>query len=152
MGYPIPPESVYRCFKDIPDFAQWVSSYYQHGDLSSRDFAILEQTKGVTSKKPTTDTIPAEELQAITDFGPIAYETVLIESEHFISLFKKQMMKALFDPQIREDWGGHQVWCVYGEASTWLVHYTFWQLEKIDKSSEIKVKVIPGANHFVRRF
>ena len=145
--------------KDIPDeargpaFAKWVSSYYNHGDLSSQDFSQLKQREGDTSKKPTTDTISLEELLNIIDFGPVANcETSLLESEHFLSIYVKQTTKALFDPQIREDWGEHPVWFVYCEASIWNVHYTAWNLEKLDKASEINFKSIPGANHFVRRF
>ena len=145
--------------KDIPEeargpaFAKWVSSYFKHGDLSSRDFSQLEQLEGDPSKKPTTDTIPLEELLTITDFGPLAKcETVLIESEHLLSIYVKQTMKALFDPQIRKDWGEHPVWFVYCEATIWNVHYTAWKLEEKVKSSEVNFKVIPDANHFVRSF
>jgi hypothetical protein len=146
--------------KDVPEearasaFAKWVSSYYKHGDLSSRDFSQLEQRESDTSKKPTTDTIPLEELITLIDIGPSAKcEGFVIESENLISLYNKQTTKALFDPQIREDWGEHPVWFVYCEASIWNVHYAAWNLEKkVKKTSEISFKLIPGANHFVRRF
>jgi hypothetical protein len=158
FGFPIP-SGVHSHLKDIPveargpAFAKWVSSYFKHGDLSSRDFSQLEQHEGDTLKIPTTDTIPLEELLSITDFGPVANcERVLVESEHFLSICMKQMTKALFDPQIREDWGEHPVWFVYCEATIWNVHYTAWNLEEMDKTSEINFKAIPDANHFVRRF
>ena len=157
IGYPIP-SSVYLHLKDIPEeargfaFAKWVSSYYKHGDLSSRDFSQLNQREGDPSKKPTTDTIPLEELLTMIDFGPSANcETTLIDSQQFLSIYIKQTTKALFDPQIREEWGEHPVWCVYCEASIWNVHYTAWKLEEKVEASEINFKVIPGANHFVRR-
>ena len=146
---------------DIPEearpsaFAKWVSSYYKHGDFSSGDFSQLKQRHGEsdTSKKPTTDTIPLEELLTIADFGPAAKcEAFLIESQQFISVFINQTTKALFDPQIREHWGEHPVWFVYCEASVWNVQYAAWILKKMDKASEIKYKPIPGANHFVRCF
>ena len=136
-----------------PAFAKWVSSYYKHGDLSSRDFSKLNQREADSSKKPTTDTIPLEELFTLTDFGPAAkYETFIIDSQQFSSHFMKRTTKALFDPQIREDWGEHPVWFVYCEASFWQAVYAPWCLEKEDKTSEINFKPIPGANHFVRRF
>ena len=108
---------------------------------------------GDTSKKPTTDTIPLEELLTIIDFRPgTKGETFLIDSGHFFPAIMKQTTKALFDPQVREDWGGHPVWFVYCEASPWNVQYAVWMLEKKDKASEIKFKSVPGANHFVRHF
>ena len=159
LGFPIPSSGVFLPLKDMPKearasaFAKWVSSYYKHGDLSSRDFSQLNQREPDTSKKPTTDTIPLEELLTIADSGPgVKCETFLIESEHFLSVFIKQTMKALIDPQVREDWGEHPVWFVYCEASIWNVHYAAWNLEKKVKTSEINFKLIPGANHFVRRF
>ena len=147
MDHDIPEES------RGPAFAKWVSSYYKHGDLSSRDLSQLNQREGDTSKKPTTDTIPLEELLTITDFGSAAKcETFIIDSLlQVLSVFMNQTTKALFDQQIREDWGEHPVWFVYCEASSWNVHYAAWNLEKIDKASEIKFKLIPGANHFVCR-
>ena len=155
----MPSSGVYLPLKDIPKearafaFAKWVSGYYKHGDLSSRDFSQLNQRESDTSKKPTTDTIPIEELLTIADSGPGAkFETFLAESEAFLSVFMKQMTKALFDPQICEDWGEHPVWFVYCEASTWNVHYAAWNLEKKDKASKVNFKLVPGANHFVCRF
>ena len=146
---------------DVPEearpsaFAKWVSSYYKHGDFSSGDFSQLKlrQRESDTSKKPTTDTIPLEELLTIVDFGPgVKCETFLIESQQFISVFTNQTTKALFDPQIREDWGEHPVCFVYCEASIWNVQYAAWNLKKMDKASKINFKPVSGANHFVRRF
>jgi hypothetical protein len=135
-----------------PAFAKWVSSYYKHGDLSSRDFSQLNQREVDTSKKPTTDTIPLEELLTITDSGPAAKSEKFIVDSLQLSTFMNQMTKALFDPQIRKDWGGHPVWFVYCEASPWNAHYGAWKLEEKDKASEIKFKLVPGANHFVCQF
>ena len=149
---------MYLHLNDVPQeargiaFAKWVSSYYKHGDLSTRDFSQLEQREGDPSKKPTTDTIPLEEFLTIADFGAIANETVFIESEQLLSIYTKQTTKALFDPQIRDVWGEHSVWFVYCEASIWLAIYAAWNLEKMNKTSEINFKPIPGANHFVGRF
>jgi hypothetical protein len=113
----------------------------------------MKQREADTSKKPTCDNIPLEELLTIADIGPGAKcETFLIESLQFLTVFINQTMKALFDPQIREDWGEHPVWFVYCEASIWNVLYAAWSLKKIAKNSEINFKPVPGANHFVRLF
>ena len=113
----------------------------------------MKLREGDPSKKPTTDTIPLEELLTITDFGPAAKcETFIIDSQQFLSVFIKQTTKALLDPQIREDWGGHPVWLVYCEASFWHAPYGAWNMEKMVKTSEINFKPVPGANHFVSHF
>ena len=160
LGFPIPPGGYTPLGDhDIPDeargpaFAKWVSSYYKHGDLSSQVLSQLNQREGDTSKKPTTDTIPLEELLTITDFGPAAKcETFIVESQQFLSTFMNQTTKALFDPQIRDAWGEHLVWFVYCEASFWLAIYAAWNLKKEDKTSSVNFKSIPDANHFVRIF
>ena len=157
LGYKTPDDVLQM--KDIPEeergafFLKWVSSYYKHGDLSSRDFSQLKQLEGDTSRKPTTETISPEELQTIVDFGPSAkYEASFLGSQSFLSIFHKQSTKALFDSEIREAWGQHPVSCVYCEDNIWVVHYAAWNLEKEVKSSEVNFITIPGANHFVRRF
>jgi hypothetical protein len=160
LGFPIPSGGYTPLMDhDIPEdargpaFAKWVSSYYKHGDISSQDLSQLNQREGDASKKPTTDTIPLEELLTITDFGPAAkYETFIVESQQFLTVFMNQTTKALFDPQIRDVWGEHPVWFVYFEASIWLAIYAAWKLKEEDKNSEINFISIPGANHFVRRF
>ncbi|KAF8798351.1 alpha/beta-hydrolase [Phlegmacium glaucopus] len=129
-------------------FSKWVSSYFKHGDLSSRDFSQLAQRETDVSKAPTTDTIPLEELLTITDFVPGPKCETILAQVQFLPALKKHTAKALFDTQVREDWGGASVWFIYGEASTWNVHYAAWNLEKRVKSSEINFKLIPGFNHF----
>ena len=160
LGFPLPSSGVYSPLNDMKDmpkeargraFSKWLSNYYKHGDLSSRDFSQLEQREGDPSKKPTTDTIPLEELLTIADSRPgVKCETFLVKSKHFLPVYTKQTTKALFDPEIREDWGEHPVWFVYCEASFWNVHYAAWNLEKNVKASEINFKLVSGANHFVR--
>ena len=133
-----------------PAFAKWVSSYFDHGDLNSRDFSQLKQREAGTSKKPTTDTISLEELSTITDLVPgVKCDTFIIISPTFSTVLAAQTTKALFDPQIRKDWGGNPVSFVYGEASTWNIQYAAWNLEKHVEASAINFKAIPGANHFV---
>ena len=96
LGFPIP-SGRYTPLTDNdileeahgPAFAKWVSSYYKHSDICSQDLSQLNQCEGNTSNKPTTDTIPLEEL--LTDFGPAAkWETFIIESLQFLSIFKNQ--------------------------------------------------------------
>ena len=157
LGYETP-DGVLQ-MKDIPEekratmFLKWVSSYFKHGDLSSRDFSQLKQLEDDTSRKPTVETISPEELQTVVDFGPsVKYELAFLGSQSFLSINHKQTTKALFDSEIREAWGQHLISCVYCEDSIWNVHYTAWNLEKEDKGSEINFIPIPGANHFVRHF
>jgi pimeloyl-ACP methyl ester carboxylesterase len=154
LGYKTPDNVIQM--KDIPEeeraafFPKFVSSYYKHGDLSSREFSQLEQVVGDASRKPTTETMTPEELQSIMDFGPAAQcEIVFIGSPSFLSLNHKQAAKAFFDPQIREAWGGQLVSCVYCENSLWNPLYGAWNLEKEAKASEINFKLVPNANHFL---
>jgi len=115
-----------------------------------RDFSQLKQREIDTSKTPTTDTIPLEELLTIVDFVPGPKCETIIRGLEFSSVLIKQTTKALLDPQVREDWGGHpSIWYLYCEASPWNVQYAVWDLEKKAKHSEINFKSIPGGNHFV---
>ena len=80
----------------------------------TRNLSQLNQREGGKLKKHTADTISLEGLLTITDSGPgVRYETFLIASEHFLSVYIKQTTKALFNPQIREDWVNNTLVVVY---------------------------------------
>lgn len=155
LGIPLPASGYIPLWDySIPEeerglaFTKWVSSYYIHGDLSSRDFSQLNQREADPSKKASTDTIPLDEFLAMIDPAPgVKWETSFVESDHFASMFRKQTTKALFDPHIREDWNHTPIWYLYGEASPWNVLWGAWDVEEKDKKSEISFKSIPTANH-----
>ncbi|KAG6889205.1 hypothetical protein C0995_002665 [Termitomyces sp. Mi166 len=159
LGIPTPLSGYSPLFDDklspeqvVPAFERWVSSYYQHGDLSSRDIAELRLSLCGYDllKQPTTQTMTSAELESTASLtADLKYETLLVTSD-FVTLLEAQTNTLLFDSQVREAWGKPDVWCLYGEASLWTCIYASWYLEERNQSSnEIFFKSLDGVNHFV---
>ncbi|KAG6889206.1 hypothetical protein C0995_002666 [Termitomyces sp. Mi166 len=117
--------------QEVPAFEEWVS-YYQHGDLSSRNISELRFSQGGydQSKQPTTQTMTPTELESTASLTTdLKYDTLLIAPD-FRPLLEAQTNALLFDTQVRETWVKPNVWCLYGEASIWACIYAAWYLEE----------------------
>ncbi|KAJ7165654.1 Alpha/Beta hydrolase protein [Mycena crocata] len=133
-------------------FAKWVSSYFIHGDLSTRSLEHLTYDNTDPLRVATIERLKPEELLAMTDFTPADKYDSIVGLPPFAGLVLRQTKKALFDPVVRGAWGATRFWNVYGNAEPWNVIYAAWFLE--DQSSEaetpaINFKVIEGSNHFL---
>ncbi|KAG6889207.1 hypothetical protein C0995_002667 [Termitomyces sp. Mi166 len=130
------------------EFSEWVSAYYQHGDLSLRDISELQLSQGghLLSKQPTTQTMTPAELESTASLtADLKYDTLLIAPD-FRPVLEAQTNALLFNSQVQQAWGKPDVWCLYGEASVWPCIYGSWYLEQ--RSNEIFFKILNGANHF----
>ncbi|KAF7348187.1 AB hydrolase-1 domain-containing protein [Mycena sanguinolenta] len=136
-----------------PAFGKWVTSYFIHGDLSTRDPDQLNYRNPDASKKATFEEMSIEELLKIVDFSVgIKCDTIVLESP-FASILSMLVNKALFDPEIRAAWKGTEVSYMYGRAATWNIQFTVWDVERRVEAAKgntpIKFRPIEGANHFV---
>ncbi|KAG5340715.1 hypothetical protein C0989_000595 [Termitomyces sp. Mn162] len=158
LGIPTPPSGYNPLYDDklVPEqavsaFEKWVSSYYQHGDLSSRDITELQLSSCGYDllRQPTTQTMTPAELESTASLtADLKCESLLVVSD-FVTLLEAQTNTLLFDSQIRKAWGKLDVWCLYGEASVWTCIYASWYLEeKKQDSDEIFVKSLCDVNHF----
>ncbi|KAG6860866.1 hypothetical protein C0995_006546 [Termitomyces sp. Mi166 len=156
LGIPTPPGGYIPLFDSSlsPEqkavaFSKWISSYYQHGDLSSRDISELRLSLCGYDllRQPTTQTMTPAELGSSASFtANTKYDTLLIVPD-FFPVLKTQTDALLFDSQVREAWGKPNFWCLYGEASVWTCIYGSWYLER--GWNPISFKSLRGANHFV---
>jgi hypothetical protein len=140
-----------------PAFAKWVSGYYIHGDLSTRDLDQLNYRRVDPSRKPSTDNMTTEELFSMTDFSAGTKGETIICEPPFVKPLTQMRHKALFNLETRNAWGNPKMWHLYGLSSTWNVLLSVWILEKEDEAFRkaynvgpyINFKPIEGANHFV---
>lgn len=146
LDYSLTPE------ERVAIFSVWVSSYFQHGDLSSHDFNQFNQRHPDPSRLATMLRMTPEDIAANTDFRPGPKCDNVVISPLFARVLSDQADKALFDPACREQWGEPDIWHMYGDANPWIVVNTVWLLEKRMKGKEIRFKQIEGANHFVSVF
>ncbi|GLB44327.1 hypothetical protein LshimejAT787_1602570 [Lyophyllum shimeji] len=156
LGIPNPPNAYNPLWDDDlppetrgPAFGKWVSSYFHHEDLLSRDISLLSMRAPDASKTPTIESLTHEELSSVASFeSGSRVETILVESEFRVAL-AAQTHKALFDSDITAMWGNPQVWHLHGEATTWNSVYAAWMLEeKARTSKDVRFKPLSGANHF----
>ncbi|KAJ7499883.1 Alpha/Beta hydrolase protein [Mycena latifolia] len=137
-----------------PAFAKWVSSYFVHGDLSTRSLEHLTYNNTDPLRVSTIERLKPEELCAIADFAPgEIYDNIVGLSPFEVPVFK-QTNKALFDVTVRGVWGGTKFWTVYGSAEPWNIIYAAWFLEDQCRAADapelaIHFKVIDGSNHFL---
>ncbi|KAJ7740578.1 hypothetical protein B0H16DRAFT_1566845 [Mycena metata] len=137
-----------------PAFAKWVSSYFLHGDLSTRNIDELTYNNIDALRAPTIETLRPEELFGMADFGPGDKYDSIVGLPPFAGPVFKQTSKALFDPTVRKLWSGARFWTVYGTAEPWNIIYAAWFLEKRLRASNcpelaINFKVMDGSNHFL---
>ncbi|KAF7376910.1 AB hydrolase-1 domain-containing protein [Mycena sanguinolenta] len=137
-----------------PAFAKWVSSYFIHGDLSTRNTNNLTYNNTNPDKPPTIGTLKPEEFLAMTDFAPAERYDNIVCLPPFAGLVSKQTNKALFDPTTREAWSRARFWNVYGTAEPWNIIYAAWALEAQSRAADnpklaLNFKVIPRSNHFL---
>ncbi|KAJ7618527.1 hypothetical protein FB45DRAFT_931848 [Roridomyces roridus] len=132
-------------------FVKWVSSYFVHGDLSTRNLNNLTYDNIDTLRPPTISTLKPDDLHSMVDFAPGERYDNIIGLDPFQDVVYKQTIKALFDSKVRQVWGRAAFWSVYGDAEPWNIIYGGWFLEDQAKAAglEIHSKIIQGCNHFL---
>ncbi|KAJ7910246.1 Alpha/Beta hydrolase protein [Mycena leptocephala] len=136
-----------------PAFGKWVSSYFNHGDLSLRDPDKFNYRIPDPSRKPTFEDMSFDELLKMADFSVgLKCDTILLEPP-FASQVSAAVNRALFDPEIRAAWHNTQVSYMYGVANPGNVHFGVWNIEERVKEARGNAPIvfypIEGANHFV---
>ncbi|KIJ29932.1 hypothetical protein M422DRAFT_268604 [Sphaerobolus stellatus SS14] len=132
-------------------FAGWVTSYFNHGDLSSHDLDVIEYRIPAKERKGTVESMDMADIIACADDRP-----VLRSENYLLTTFQPQFLdsikKALFDESIRDFWKGLSVWVLYGDSTSWHVPIAVWGLEDMAQEVGKKdfmplIRVITGASH-----
>ncbi|KAF8523962.1 hypothetical protein BU17DRAFT_43319, partial [Hysterangium stoloniferum] len=159
FGFQVPTR-LYLPFSDntIPEadlgqvFGSWVSSYFAHKDLASRDADNLVDKLPDPSKKSTVSGMTEQELSSVVDFTPAQRSENAFMTTMQPALFR-QTCKALFDRSTDTAWPNLKVWVLYGDCSPWPILFAAWEIEKMDmlrnKKRTMEHRVLNGANHFV---
>ena len=134
----------------LSEAAQWLSSYFIHGDLSTRDVRNIEFMTPDLSKQSVIGTLPPEELSTLTDYEAVARSDTLLFMSPTV-LFN-QMYKALFDPETRSLWPKLDFWLLYCDSSAGMMVHAAWEIEKlaqINKDQPVQILTIEDAHHIV---
>jgi hypothetical protein len=134
----------------VTRFAHWVSSYFAHGDLSTRDVRILQFKDPNEDKKSISATLSLEKLNSLVDYNAPARSDFLFRA--FDTQLFSQTCKVLFDPETRSQWPNLVIWVLYCDSSPGLVVSAAWELEKLAAKNNEPVQILPinDAHHLVR--
>ncbi|KAF4612537.1 hypothetical protein D9613_012770 [Agrocybe pediades] len=136
-------------------FATWLSSYFAHKDISSRDLDDLSLREPDHSKSPTIQNMTLDELSSmieLTSKGEHDYESIMVMSG-FMPAVYRHTTKALFDRPEELPLTKLPVVHLLGACATWNIIYSAWFLQDMvsqlnGAQDPIKLKIMPEFNHF----
>ncbi|KAF9254796.1 alpha/beta-hydrolase [Marasmius fiardii PR-910] len=137
-------------------FAQWLSTYFPHPDLASRDPKTLLYKCEKPTKPLSFSTTSFEDLLTMVDFSANARGDLAMGEPYFKSVMYDRLQKALLSVDTRKAWKNAKFNIIYGDESPWNVQWSIWSIEKLikeanDPALELQFKVMHGANHFSMR-
>ncbi|KAI8973116.1 Alpha/Beta hydrolase protein [Trametes punicea] len=158
IGSPLPPKIWSpQIDQSIPEdlrdqfFMQWITSYFEHGDLSTRDLDVISYILPATSRTPTVFNIPKEQLAAMTYIPPASGSDMLFMLS-CTSQLNASYKKACFDLNVRRLLPKMKVFAFAGDVTCPFSFPAFWAMEADNEAhggGMITFKMVKGINHFV---
>ena len=134
-----------------PFFSHWITSYFNHGDLTMRDPKTISYVVPATSRAPTIYSMTGAEIaRAVYEpsaFGPnMAF--MLFSSRQIAATYEK----AVFDKALRALVPRTKVIVLSGNETASFSIPSQWAIEDDDKAAGggfLAVEWVPGFNHLV---
>lgn len=141
-------------------FSKWVSGYYNHKSLTSRNIDDLQHLLGPDSPPSTLDTLSPEDEAEITCYPAIARHEVTARSGK-PEVYRERLRRVICEESLLKYFPICCIDVVWCENTTWSNVNSSWIVEKmVENADEAKIKrrqfrnvMIPGpkANHFVSK-
>ncbi|KAF5318324.1 hypothetical protein D9758_018286 [Tetrapyrgos nigripes] len=156
IGHAPPPNSWAPFFNptipeelQFPSFTQWVTGYFNHGDLSTRDPNVVSHVVPATSPIPSIYNMSEEEIARASNnpIGALDAAQMVFLAPHLLGAFRK----ACFDERIKQILPYMKISAFCCEHTGGYGPATLWDIEDEDKEHEgghVKTRFIPQANHF----
>jgi len=133
-------------------FGKWVTSFFAHGDLSTKDFSQFELRTPIATKPNTESTFTPEEKDRIYDQS--GYDEVGLVSAFFGSDFPVRYAQEVFVQNT--ELLAPKITVLYCEESVWECIYSSWVIEEVCEKAreegktprEFTVRSIKEANHY----
>ncbi len=120
-------------------FGKWVSSYFDHPNVDSRELAGLEQHMPTASHRPsTTETLVPHELFSVID--PYAASRCEPQFNDVIdpNTMRVQTYRSLFDTELAKRFLPKlEIKFVYCRETLWSVYWAAWELENDIKQKRL---------------
>lgn len=132
-------------------FSQWITSYFQHGDISTRDPDVLSYIVPSIVRAPTIYNMSAAQINEIVDESL----NVPIETPYLFNFTSQSYVtyrKALFDPKVRDILPFMKVWALVGEFScsfSLAAYFSMLDDDEAEGGGRISFNLMTGVNHFV---
>ncbi|KAJ7162772.1 Alpha/Beta hydrolase protein [Mycena crocata] len=153
FGLPLPPSNwVPHSDLSIPAdqrdeaFSRWITSYFSHGDLSSRSLDVLSYILPSAHRRPTIYDMSAAERAAMIDHRPVEVPGVVMSAAQTNATYRK----ACYSAEVKRLVPRLKTTLIAGEASASFFQSAMWSIEDDNKAAggDLKFVVVPGANHF----
>lgn len=134
---------------EIPFFAWWVSAYFQHGDLSTREHEVLQyQVPAFNLRPPTAYSLSSAGRISVIESGSPAKTDI-----PYLSLSAQLLASynAVYSKEARDLLPNMKVFLLSGENSPAFAPSTTWMVEDHDKQHGggfIRAKMLKEINHF----
>ncbi|KAI0666401.1 hypothetical protein C8Q78DRAFT_984281 [Trametes maxima] len=132
-------------------FTQWITSYFKHGDLSTRDLDTLSYVVPATFRAPSIYGIPDADLARIV-YDPPGSGSDMLFMVFSAAQINAAYKKAVFDKGVRTLLPKLKVFAFTGDVTCPFSIPAFWALQDDDKAHGggfIETKIVEGINHFV---
>lgn len=134
----------------IPMFKVWITSFFNHGDLSTRDPNVLEYFVPAFNRTPVMYNMTQADQDAIIDpSNEDTFETPFVLNS--LPQLSAVYMKAYFDkgtkallPHLKTTYVTGDTTASFGIAAMWAT-----QDDNTKKGGDAHFIVVPGANHFL---
>ncbi|KAG6829248.1 hypothetical protein H0H87_012099 [Tephrocybe sp. NHM501043] len=157
LGFATPPQNWTPLLDPyIPDahrlavFNQWVGGYFDHEDLSKQNADGLSWVFPSLDHIPTAFRMSSTEREEVSSFGEVGFSD-LPYMFHFTEQFKTSYQKVAYDPETLRVFPALKFAALFGEMSGGFAITCMWDIEnelKEKEGSVLKVKSLPGVNHF----
>ncbi|KAJ7595267.1 hypothetical protein C8J56DRAFT_921979 [Mycena floridula] len=127
----------------IAMFVVWVSSYFDHGDLETRDPKVLSYVAPSSLRRPSIYDMTAEEISEMIDEPALAAVAggFVMATPEMTGIYRK----ACFETP------GIKTTCLGGTRTYSSIISAIWAIEddNLKHGGSVRTILIPGANHFV---
>ncbi|KAI0644096.1 hypothetical protein C8Q79DRAFT_913914 [Trametes meyenii] len=157
LGTPLPPQAWWPQLDSSipaalqgPASVQWLTSYFQHGNLSTRDPSILSYIVPDIARPPSVFNMTKAQVAQMTNLGPIAGSDGLL-IVNCASLLEASYRKALFDRTVRAALPRMKVSLLVGDVSLAFSLVGLWTVQEDDEAAGgafVRSRLVHGINHF----
>ena len=135
----------------FPFFNQWITSYFNHGDLTTRDVDVLSYVVPAFKRAPTLFGFDEDEVARMT-YAPPAIGSDMTFMVSCGTVINASYKKACFDKAIRGLIPYMKITELCGTATPPFGIPAFWAMQDDDKANGggfINFRLVPNINHFV---